>query len=159
MIELQNVMIQKKKTLAIAESCTGGAIAAAICSVPDASQYFVGGVVAYSDRVKKEVLGVKSLESGAVSEEVVKEMAKEALQKLHVNFSIAVSGIAGPSGGTREKPVGTVWCAIASDEGEIWTGLLPKMRETSREMVIEATKKYVLENLWRYVEHGKIPFE
>lgn len=114
---LGNVLKSQKKTLSTAESCTGGNIAHHITSIAGSSEYFKGSVVAYSNEVKTNVLKVNptTLEQfGAVSEQVVLQMAKGAIELLNSDFSIAVSGIAGPNGGTEEKPVGTTWIAVAS---------------------------------------------
>ena len=103
-------------TLATAESCTGGNIARLLTAQAGASAYFKGGVVAYSNEVKKCALGVRhsTLEThGAVSEETVREMAEGVRQRLGADLAIATTGIAGPDGGTKEKPVGTVWIAVA----------------------------------------------
>ncbi|MDR0895992.1 MAG: CinA family protein [Prevotellaceae bacterium] len=103
-------------TIATAESCTGGALAARITSVPGSSAYFTGGIVAYSNVVKQSVLHVspQTLEQqGAVSRQTVCEMAQGVMQLLHTDCAIATSGIAGPNGGTPDKPVGTVWIAVA----------------------------------------------
>lgn len=111
---------EKHLTVTTAESCTGGFLAHLITSVPGASEYFQGSVIAYSNEVKHTFLGVseESLKKfGAVSEEVVREMAKGALQQFKTDFAVSVSGIAGPDGGTIEKPVGTVWIAVASKSG------------------------------------------
>ncbi len=111
---------EKRLTLATAESCTGGYIAHLITSVPGASEYFQGSVVAYSNRVKQEMLGVSEqslISHGAVSEEVVREMAEGARKRFMTDIAVAVSGIAGPDGGTIEKPVGTVWIAVATKKG------------------------------------------
>jgi nicotinamide-nucleotide amidase len=102
--------------LATAESCTGGAIASAITSVPGSSAYFKGGIIAYSNELKTELLGVdpQLIEKfGAVSQEVVSSMATGVRKLMGTDFAIASSGIAGPDGGTNEKPVGTVWLAVA----------------------------------------------
>ena len=110
---------RNKKTLATAESCTGGNIAHMITSVPGSSKYFLGSVVAYSDYVKKSVLGVRetSLKNhGAVSRQVVEQMARGIIKRYGADYAIATSGIAGPDGGTPGKPVGTTWIAVASDE-------------------------------------------
>lgn len=107
-------------TLGTAESCTGGAIASSITAVPGSSSIFKGSVVAYSNEIKEQLLGVQrqSLsEFGAVSEKVVREMVAGARQKLEVDVAVAVSGIAGPSGGTPSKPVGTIWMAISTPAG------------------------------------------
>jgi len=111
---------EKKQTLALAESCSGGLIAHLITSVPGSSAYFMGGVVSYSNESKTNQLGVKkeTLEKhGAVSEETVTEMALGAKDKFNTNWAVATSGIAGPDGGSDEKPVGTVWIAIAGPNG------------------------------------------
>lgn len=108
------------KTLAAAESCTGGAIASKITSLAGASKYFRGGVVAYSNEVKECTLGVQhaTLEQrGAVSEATVVEMAQGVRQQLGADYGVATSGIAGPSGGTADKPVGTVWMAVSGPKG------------------------------------------
>lgn len=110
---------EKGKTLSTAESCTGGYIAHLITSLAGSSDYFKGSVIAYSNEVKINILGVNPLsieKFGAVSEQVVTEMAENAKRILATDYAIAVSGIAGPGGGTIEKPVGTTWIGIASAE-------------------------------------------
>jgi nicotinamide-nucleotide amidase len=102
-------------TIAVAESCTGGRIAAALTAVPGSSRSFLGGIVAYDNTVKRTELGVneQTLERfGAVSEETAKEMATGARARLGTSYALATTGIAGPDGGTDEKPVGLVWFAI-----------------------------------------------
>jgi nicotinamide-nucleotide amidase len=104
-------------TLATAESCTGGNIARLITAEPGASDYYLGSIIAYANRVKTEALGVDAglIEThGAVSEQVVVKMAEGVMAKLGADFAVATSGIAGPGGGTQEKPVGTTWIAAAS---------------------------------------------
>lgn len=104
----------KGLTLSTAESCTSGGVAARITSVPGSSDYFKGGIVAYANEVKEEVLGVseKTLaQHGAVSRETVLEMANGAKRVLKTDCAVATSGIAGPGGGSRDKPVGTIWMA------------------------------------------------
>ncbi|GAA5525630.1 nicotinamide-nucleotide amidohydrolase PncC [Microbulbifer aestuariivivens] len=104
-----------------AESCTGGAIAAAITAVAGASNWFDGAVVSYANRIKRNLLSVseEDLQAlGAVSEQVVRQMASGVLGVMDANVAVAVSGIAGPDGGTEEKPVGTVWIALAHSEGQ-----------------------------------------
>ncbi len=106
----------KHLTLSTAESCTGGGIAALITSVPGSSDYFNGGIVAYSNEAKVSLLQVsaETLEKyGAVSLETVTEMVKGAMESLKTDCAVATSGIAGPGGGTPEKPIGTVWIAVA----------------------------------------------
>ena len=109
-----------KKTIACAESCTGGNIARLITAVPGASAYFMGGVVAYNNRVKEQVLRVaaEDLEKyGAVSEPVALQMAQGVRRITGADFAVATTGVAGPGGGTVEKPVGTVWIAVAGPKG------------------------------------------
>lgn len=113
---VHKTLIERGLTLATAESCTGGNIARLLTAQAGASAYFKGGVVAYSNEVKESILGVKhsTLEAhGAVSEETVREMVEGVRQRLGANLAIATTGIAGPDGGTPEKPVGTVWIAVA----------------------------------------------
>ena len=110
---------EKNKSLSTAESCTGGYIAHLITSIPGSSYYYKGSVIAYSNEIKKDVLGVKNnslIKYGAVSEQVVTEMVTGIKRKFNTDFAIATSGIAGPDGGTIEKPVGTIWIAVATPE-------------------------------------------
>jgi nicotinamide-nucleotide amidase len=112
---------EQNATLATAESCTGGAIAQMITSIPGSSGYFKGSVVAYANEIKEHILGVnaESIEKhGAVSKQVVTEMAVSVQSKFNTNYAIATSGIAGPDGGSADKPVGTTWIAIAAP-GEV----------------------------------------
>ena len=116
-VVIGRMLKEKNKTMGTAESCTGGYIAQLITSVPGSSAYYKGSVVAYSYEVKETALGVKHdtlTNTGAVSEETVKEMAAGALKALDIDYALAVSGILGPDGGTDEKPVGTVWIAAAN---------------------------------------------
>jgi PncC family amidohydrolase len=118
---LGDLLRSSGRTLAVAESCTGGLLAGAITSVPGSSDYFLGGVVAYHDAVKTIALGVPSrlIEScGAVSGEVALSMAEGALERLSADVAIATTGVAGPGGGSREKPTGTVWVAVAVRGGD-----------------------------------------
>lgn len=110
----------KKSSLSTAESCTGGEIAHLLTSVPGSSNYYTGSVIAYDNTVKRHLLGVKEesiKEYGAVSEEVVREMAAGARNLFNTEYAVATSGIAGPDGGTEAKPVGTFWMAVASGKG------------------------------------------
>ena len=113
--EIGELLKAKKLSLSTAESCTGGGIAALITSVPGSSEYFNGGIVAYSNEVKKSLLHVSAetlTKYGAVSRETVVEMAKGAMKTLKTDCAVATSGIAGPGGGTPEIPVGTVCIAV-----------------------------------------------
>jgi nicotinamide-nucleotide amidase len=109
------LLIQKNQKVSVAESCTGGYLSHLFTSIPGSSAYFMGGIVSYSNEAKMEVLKVKQetlTKFGAVSEETVKEMAIGAKNLLKTDYAISTSGIAGPDGGTPEKPVGTVWLAV-----------------------------------------------
>lgn len=108
-------------TLAVAESCTGGMLGERITSIPGSSDVFLGGVIAYHNEVKRSLLGVRSEaieRSGAVSEEVVLQMASGVRERLGADVGVAVTGIAGPGGGTPEKPVGLVWIAVHASEAK-----------------------------------------
>jgi nicotinamide-nucleotide amidase len=110
---------EKGMNLTLAESCTGGQVAHLITSVPGASEYFVGSLVSYSNDLKMKELGVSKevlREHGAVSEPVVKQMASGALNRYGADIALSISGIAGPEGGSPEKPVGTVWMAVTDGE-------------------------------------------
>jgi len=116
---LSKVLIKNKKNVGTAESCTGGRIGHLLTSIPGSSAYFEGGIISYSNKAKINILGVKeqTIENhGAVSEQTVIEMAKGAINVLNVDYAVAVSGIAGPDGETKDKPVGTTWIAVASNE-------------------------------------------
>ncbi len=119
---LAQLLVKQNKTISTAESCTGGHIAHMVTSLAGSSQYFHGSVVSYSNEAKNEILGVhaKDIEQfGAVSETVVKQMAEGAKNKFHTNYSMATSGIAGPDGGTKDKPVGYTWIAVSGPNGTI----------------------------------------
>jgi len=122
--EIEQVVVkllaQRKKTLALAESCTGGLIASRLTDVPGASEVFLGGVVSFANAAKEKFLGVRAetlAAHGAVSEAVAREMAVGAREKFGADLALAVTGIAGPAGGTAEKPVGTVFIALATASG------------------------------------------
>lgn len=116
---IDRLLKQKKRSLAVAESCSGGNIAHLITSQPGCSAYFKGGVVAYDNEVKRNLLNVSQrdlVEQGAVSQAVVEQMAVGVRELFHTDVAVATSGIAGPTGGTSDKPVGTVWIAVATSE-------------------------------------------
>lgn len=121
--ELLGETLKKKgKSVAVAESCTGGYIGHLITSISGSSDYFKGGIIAYENAVKEKLLGVRRddlITYGAVSQQVVEQMALGAKESLKADYAIATSGIAGPGGGSDEKPVGTVWIAVAGDFGVV----------------------------------------
>lgn len=117
---LGNLLAATGKTLSVAESCTGGLLAGAVTSIPGSSRYFPGGVVAYHDSAKISSLQVPPdliARHGAVSREVALAMAEGALARFRTDLAIAATGVAGPGGGRRGKPVGTVWVALVSRGG------------------------------------------
>src|SRR5690554_1473857 len=117
---IAKLLLEKKLTVSTAESCTGGYLAHLLTSISGSSTYFLGSIVAYSNEIKKNQLSVleEDLKShGAVSREVVQQMAVNVRKKIGADFGLATSGIAGPNGGTEEKPVGTVWVSIATANG------------------------------------------
>jgi PncC family amidohydrolase len=119
-VRLQGACLSAGRTVAVAESCTGGLVAHTITLVPGASGYFVGGVVSYSDQVKRSVLDVPSEvldKHGAVSAQVAAAMAAGVRARLGTSIGGGVTGVAGPDGGSTEKPVGLVYVAVADDEG------------------------------------------
>jgi nicotinamide-nucleotide amidase len=122
---LADLMIKHQWMLATAESCTGGLIAGACTDVAGSSAWFERGFVTYSNAAKTELLGVDATliaQHGAVSEAVVRAMVRGALQRSHAQVAVAVTGIAGPSGGSPDKPVGTVWLGWATPSGEYAEG-------------------------------------
>ena len=144
----------RKLMLATAESCTGGWIAEAVTMVPGSSEWFERGFVTYTYISKREMLGVKEAtldKHGAVSEEVVREMVVGALARSHAQVAVAVTGIAGPTGGTLTKPVGTVCFAWAAKDGNprSETKRLPGDREAVRRVSVEHALKGVLALLER----------
>jgi len=119
-VEVAENLAARGETVATAESCTGGWVAKCLTDVPGSSAWFRGGVVAYSNAAKRSLLGVPAADidaSGAVSEAVARAMAAGALSALGADSSVAVTGVAGPDGGTADKPVGTVWFAWARRGG------------------------------------------
>lgn len=120
-LQVSDTLKQLKLKLTTAESCTGGGVSYWLTSVPGSSDWFERGFVTYSNNAKLEMLDVNAqtlAEFGAVSEETVREMAEGALEHSEADVSVAITGIAGPDGGTDEKPVGTVWIAWANRHGQ-----------------------------------------
>lgn len=137
--------------LSVAESCTGGALGAAITDLPGASRFFAGGVIAYSNDVKERLLGVPAemlREHGAVSERTVRSMAEGVRERLGTSVGVAITGIAGPDGGSMEKPVGLVYVAVATPEDvrvarQVWSGDRSAIREAAVRAALELTLRTV----------------
>lgn len=146
-------LLASGRRLVTAESCTGGWIAKVCTDLPGSSRWFLGGAVAYDNALKARVLGVSPqtlAEAGAVSEAVVREMAAGALERLGGDVAVAVSGVAGPDGGTPDKPVGTVWFAWGRRDAQgtlIRTALerFPGDRDAVRRQAVERALRGVLE--------------
>jgi nicotinamide-nucleotide amidase len=138
-------LLELNLTISTAESCTGGFLAHKITSVSGSSSYFTGSIISYDNRIKEEVLRVSgnTLDvHGAVSEQTVKEMASGIRKQFKTNIGVATSGIAGPTGGTEEKPVGTIWIAV-SDSNGTETKLLHLAK--NRQINIEASSKAAMD--------------
>lgn len=150
-IRIGNILQKRKFSLGTAESCTGGLISSRITDVPGSSNYFWGGIVAYSYEAKASLLNVSwdTLNNkGAVSKETVLEMARGARDSLKADIAVSVSGIAGPGGGTPEKPVGTTWIGLVTPDGEwarhfVWEG----DREENKHLSSEAALQFILDYL------------
>ncbi len=150
--ELQKLCQDRALTIATAESCTGGLIGALLSHQSGSSGHYLGSIVAYANAVKTKVLKVPSElidKHGAVSQEVAESMAMQVRHLMGSDFSLAVTGIAGPSGGTPDKPVGTVWCAWANAEGvQSQKFHFPGDRETVRAL----TAWHSLDGLWSLLQ-------
>jgi PncC family amidohydrolase len=152
--EIQKKMVERGWKLALAESCTGGQLAAEIARRPGASSYFEGGVVAYSYDAKEQTLGVlpDTLKKyGAVSEQVAVQMANGVRRVLKSDWALSVTGIAGPDGGTPDKPVGTVWFALVGPGVE---EAYKKLFDGGREDVQRASVLFALEVLWNAINEA-----
>ena len=120
--EVSQLLWEMEKTVSTAESCTGGRIAESIIAVPGASKYFKGGIISYVDEIKKSLLGVDEellAEKTAVCKEVACQMVKGACKSLNTDYAIAATGFAGPGGGTKEIPVGTIWLACGTLDKQV----------------------------------------
>ena len=145
---IHRILTESGATLAVAESCTGGAIASKFTAMAGASAYLLGGVVAYSNDVKANILGVDPVSLacfGAVSEVVALEMAEGVRRITGSDYAIATTGIAGPDGGSKHKPVGTVWMAIATPEG---SRAIMRNSGTDRSQIISRASAYAIEMLY-----------
>jgi nicotinamide-nucleotide amidase len=151
-LKLGRALLVRNARVATAESCTGGWIAKALTDVPGSSQWFESGVVAYSNAAKDALLGVPSdviKRHGAVSEAVVRAMAEGARAQLGAELAVAVSGIAGPDGGSPDKPVGTVWFAWAA-ERDTWAErcVFPGDREAVRRQTVALALQRLIDRVW-----------
>jgi len=120
--EVSQLLWEMEKSVSTAESCTGGRIAESLMSVPGASKYFKGGIISYVDEVKEALLGVSHdvlVEQTAVCEEVAIQMVKGACKALNTNYAVSATGVAGPTGGSKEIPVGTIWLACGTPERQV----------------------------------------
>lgn len=153
------LLSQRGLRLALAESCTGGLLAHLLTNVPGSSAYFLGSVVAYANQAKIALLGVRAetLEKhGAVSRETVLEMALGARRALQADLGLSISGIAGPQGGTPEKPVGTVWIALSAPEGERARGHhFPGERQQVKAAAARAALSLLIDHLEGSLETGE----
>jgi nicotinamide-nucleotide amidase len=142
------LLTERNETVATAESCTGGFLAHRLTNVPGASAVFGAGFVTYANEAKVDALGVKTAtiaENGAVSAEVVRQMAEGARARTDATYALAITGIAGPSGGTPEKPVGTVHIALAATDAK--TEVLRRRFLADRETFKRLTTQTALEML------------
>ena len=149
-----NILTEKKMTVACAESCTGGLVTGRLTAVAGSSAYVMGGVVSYTNEVKASVLGVsrKALaEYGAVSDIVAQQMADGIRNLIKTDFGISVTGIAGPGGGSMEKPVGLVYIAVSGPKG---VRVVKNNFSGNREEVRESSVKKAVELLTAYVEES-----
>jgi nicotinamide-nucleotide amidase len=120
--EISQMLWEMEKTVSTAESCTGGRVAEAIIAVPGASKYFKGGIISYVDEVKANLLNVSREvldEKTAVCEEVAMQMVQGACRTLNTDFAISATGIAGPTGGSKDIPVGTIWLACGTPDKQV----------------------------------------
>ncbi len=137
--------------LALAESCTGGLVADRITDVPGSSDYFLGGLVAYAYEAKTALLGIPReflIQQGAVNEETARRMASAARERLGADVALGVTGIAGPSGGTPDKPVGLVYIALAAPDLErcerfVWNGDRVENKRLSADAALQMLKEYL----------------
>lgn len=141
---VHRTLVERGRTLAVAESCTGGTIAARFTAMPGASAYFRCGVVAYSNEAKRDLLGVDTealARYGAVSEQVARQMAEGVRRVAGADYAVATTGIAGPAGGSPEKPVGTVWIAVATPSG---TTAVVKRCGTDRGQIVDRASAFAI---------------
>lgn len=144
--EVLDLLVRDGKTIVTAESCTGGMIAAALTDIPGASQAFYGGYIVYANEAKSRLIGVQPRlirDYGAVSNQVARAMADGARNTAHADFAVAVTGIAGPEGGSEKKPVGLVYVAVSSELGTVV--IEHKFGDLGREAIRKASVQAALD--------------
>lgn len=150
------LLLKKKCAIAVCESCTGGMLGALLTAIPGSSEYFEGGIIAYSNRVKEKIAGVNRsvlARYGAVSEEVAIEMAQGVREKMHTDIGISITGVAGPGGGSRSKPVGLVYVALSMGREDIvvrsiFTGNRDHIRKMACKKALTMLHKRLLSGSW-----------
>jgi len=150
--EVGRLLRERGLTVAVAESCTGGKLGDMLTSVSGSSDYFLGGIISYSNNAKMDLLGVHGstlVTKGAVSDETAKQMAAGARKALRAKVGIGITGIAGPTGGTRKKPVGLVYIAVSSDRGvvcarNLFKGTRNRIKKQAANRALEMTKQFLL---------------
>jgi PncC family amidohydrolase len=148
-VAVGQLLVRRGLTLALAESCTGGLVSHRITNVPGSSQYYLGAVVAYSNQAKMSILGVRRRtlnEYGAVSDQTAREMAEGVRRLLAADVGAAVTGVAGPGGGTAQKPVGLVFVAVSMPdrvqaERYLWSGERTRNKELSANALLELLRQ------------------
>jgi len=149
--KIHQILLKKKKTIAVAESCTGGLVSKLLTDLPKSSKYFLLGVISYSNSAKTSVLKVSAKiirERGAVSAQVAAEMAESVRRLGKTDFGISITGIAGPGGGSKDKPVGTVFCAVADKSKTVieefnFSGSRGSIRRQSSQKALELLKTLI----------------
>jgi PncC family amidohydrolase len=144
---LHEKLLALGKKVVVAESCTGGVLSSMLTKFPGSSAYFLAGLVLYSDEAKRDFLGVQIPRDGAACEEVVIDLVEGLFKKTHADIALAVSGIAGPGGATKTKPIGTIYYAIGIRNDETMSGLIPLPQDLSRTEYMEKGARWILETL------------
>jgi len=147
--QIHKLLVKNKKTIAVAESCTGGLLSSLLTLIPDSSKYFILGIVAYSNKAKENILKIPAniiAKKGAVSKDVAELLAKSVRSLAKTDFGIGITGIAGPGGGSKEKPVGSVFIALESKNKKIcekfsFTGTRLSIRKKSALKALELLKR------------------
>ena len=143
-VRVVELLLEAGETVSVAESCTGGLLGAALTAIPGSSEVFWGGAISYDDAAKRRLLGVRGAtlsEFGAVSRETAEEMARGMRRVAETSWSVAVTGIAGPGGGSAEKPVGTVWIAVDGPRPIAERNVFPGDRDAVREATVLTAMK------------------